>query len=97
MEWETIPPPAASTETRWVASHIARRSKRFDSIFAGIAFLSGWGTVALLVLIGLEVGYAALPAIRQYGFGPMIQDALQPKSSLRPAFSGRRFFFGVAA
>jgi phosphate transport system permease protein len=78
MEWETIPPPAASTETRWVASHIARRSKRFDSIFAGIAFLSGWGTVALLVLIGLEVGYAALPAIRQYGFGFIVGTEWNP-------------------
>jgi len=68
IETETMVPSTASTGTPWVASKRAKRAKGFDVLFSGLTFLSGWGTVALLLLIGLEVGYAALPAMRQFGF-----------------------------
>lgn len=67
-EIETIEKPAASIRSPWVASRRARRAKGFDKVFSGLTFVSGWGTVALLALIGLEVGWQALPAMRQFGF-----------------------------
>lgn len=68
-EADTISSAAASPQTRWIASKKAQLAKRFDTFFRGITFLSGWSTVALLFVIALEVGYAALPAVRQYGLG----------------------------
>jgi len=62
----------ASPVARWIASKRAQRSKRFDTFFGGATFLASWGTVALLVWIMLQVGYASLPAVRQYGFGFLI-------------------------
>jgi phosphate transport system permease protein len=62
----------------WVASKRAKRAKGFDLLFSGLTFLSGWGTVALLGLIGLEVGYAALPAMRQFGFHFLISTDWDP-------------------
>jgi phosphate transport system permease protein len=77
-ETDTVAPVAASTGARWVAGKRARRSKRFDTFFAKVTFLSGWGTVALLLLIALEVGYAALPAARQYGLGFIVGTQWDP-------------------
>ncbi len=67
MQTETAPLPA--TGTRWIGSKKAQRSKLFDSFFSKSTFLASWGTVALLVWIALAVGYAALPAVKQYGLG----------------------------
>lgn len=57
------------TATQWVASKRAQNSKRFDRFFAVATFVAGWGTVALLLWITLQVGYASLPAVREFGFG----------------------------
>ena len=70
MQTEAAPLPA--TGTRWIGSKKAQRSKLFDSLFSKSTFLASWGTVALLVWIALAVGYAALPAVKQYGFGFII-------------------------
>lgn len=67
MQTATAPAPARSTP--WVGNKRAQRSKSFDAIFSWATFVAGWGTVALLVWIALEVGYAALPAVKQYGLG----------------------------
>lgn len=67
MQTATVPAPARSTP--WVGNKRAQRSKSFDAIFSWATFVAGWGTVALLVWIALEVGYAALPAVKQYGLG----------------------------
>lgn len=56
----------------WVANKRARLSRRFDTLFSWATFLAGWGTVALLAWIALEVGYASLPAFKQFGFGFLI-------------------------
>ncbi|MCE0484959.1 MAG: phosphate ABC transporter permease subunit PstC [Methylacidiphilales bacterium] len=58
--------------TMWVANKRARLSRRFDTLFSWATFLAGWGTVALLAWIALEVGYASLPAFKQFGFGFLI-------------------------
>jgi phosphate transport system permease protein len=75
---DTVAPAATSPGTRWVASKRAGRSKRFDTVFARVTFLSGWGTVVLLLLIALEVGYASLPAVRQYGLGFIVGTQWDP-------------------
>ncbi len=67
IETETLTQPTSSHGTPWVASKRAKRAKTFDAIFGGLTFVSGWDTVALLILIGLEVGYKAIPAIQQFG------------------------------
>jgi phosphate transport system permease protein len=75
---DTAAPVTASTGTRWVASKRATRSKHFDTFFARVTFVSGWGTVALLLLIACEVGYASLPAVRQFGFGFIVGTQWDP-------------------
>jgi phosphate transport system permease protein len=70
MQTETAPPPAASTQ--WVGDKKAQRSKVFDAFFSWATFVAGWGTVALLAWIAFQVGYAALPAVKQYGLGFII-------------------------
>lgn len=70
MQTETAPPPAAST--LWIGDKKAQRSKVFDAFFSWATFVAGWGTVALLGWIAVEVGYAAYPAFKQYGFGFII-------------------------
>ena len=59
--------PAANAP--WIGNKKAQRSKIFDAFFSWATFVASWGTVVLLVWIALEVGYAALPAVRQYGLG----------------------------
>ncbi len=66
----TAPSPAA--RTRWVGDKTAQWAKIFDSFFSWATFAASWGTVALLLWIALEVGYSALPAVRQYGLGFII-------------------------
>ena len=61
--------PTAPASTRWVGNRRAQRSKLFDTVFSWATFLASWGTVLLLGCIALEVGYAALPAMREFGFG----------------------------
>jgi phosphate transport system permease protein len=66
METATATPASASTP--WVGDSRAKRSKSFDFAFSWATFVAGWSTVALLVWIAAAVGYAALPAVRQFGF-----------------------------
>ena len=61
-----IPQPP---QTAWTTGKRAQSAKRFDTFFSAATFLAGWGTVALLLWITFQVGYAALPAMRQYGLG----------------------------
>jgi phosphate transport system permease protein len=75
---QTATEPAPATSAPWVGNKRAQRSKFFDSFFSWATFVASWGTVALLVFIALEVGYAALPAIRQYGFGFLVGTQWDP-------------------
>jgi phosphate transport system permease protein len=87
MQTEVVP----TTGTRWIGSKKAQRSKLFDSLFSKSTFLAGWGTVALLVFIALEVGYAALPAVRHYGLGFIVGmewDPVSDKYGALPAIYG---------
>jgi len=70
MQTATVPAPVANTQ--WTGNKWAQRSKFFDAFFSWATFIASWGTVALLLWIALEVGYAALPAVRQYGLGFII-------------------------
>jgi len=76
METATAPEP--STGTPWVGNKRAQQSKHFDALFSWATFLASWGTVALLGCIALEVGYAALPAVKQYGFGFLVGTQWDP-------------------
>jgi len=81
-ETETMAPPAASPRTPWVASPRAKRARVFDFTFSGLTFISGWGTVALLVAIGLEVGTQAWPAMAKYGFHFFIDTNWDPNDDV---------------
>jgi len=70
MQTETVPQLEATPQ--WIGNKRAQRSKSFDLIFSWATFVASWGTVALLAWIALAVGYAALPAVRQFGFGFLI-------------------------
>ena len=50
----------------------AQRAKVFDAVFSRATFLAGWGTVALLAYIGVEVAWAALPAMKHFGLGFLV-------------------------
>jgi len=76
MQTATAPSPAAGT--RWIGNKWAQRSKIFDAFFSWATFVASWGTVALLLWIALEVGYAAFPAVRQYGLGFIIGTQWDP-------------------
>ena len=65
MQTATASSPVSTT--RWIGNKNAQRSKTFDRFFSWATFVASWGTVALLVWIALEVGYAALPAVKQFG------------------------------
>jgi len=60
---------SSSAVNPWVGDSRAKRSKSFDFAFSWATFVAGWSTVALLCWIAVAVGYAALPAVRQFGFG----------------------------
>ena len=66
---QTVTEPTSATSTPWIGNKRAQRSKAFDALFSWATFVASWGTVALLICIALEVGYAALPAVKKYGFG----------------------------
>jgi phosphate transport system permease protein len=66
---QTATAPSSAARARWIGNKRAQRSKTFDTFFSWATFVASWGTVALLIWIALEVGYAALPAVRQYGLG----------------------------
>ena len=51
------------------ASGQARTARRFDLFFTRATLLAGWGTVALLVWITLQIAYEAWPAIHQFHVG----------------------------
>jgi phosphate transport system permease protein len=68
----------SETKTSWSGNEQARRSKRFNLFFTKATFLAGWGTVALLVWIAFQIGYAAWPAIQKYGVGFIIGDQWDP-------------------
>jgi phosphate transport system permease protein len=76
METATAPQPTAGTP--WIGNKRAQRSKVFDTLFAWATFVASWGTVALLGCIALEVGYAALPAVKQFGLGFLVGTQWDP-------------------
>jgi phosphate transport system permease protein len=51
------------------ASAQARGARRFDLFFTKATVLAGWGTVALLAWITLQIAYEAWPAIHQFHLG----------------------------
>ncbi len=75
---ETATAPSRAAGAQWVGSKNAQRSKVFDVVFSWATFLAGWGTVALLAWIAFQVGYAAMPAIRQYGLGFIVGTQWDP-------------------
>jgi phosphate transport system permease protein len=61
--------PETQSQTPWRGSDRARSSRRFDLFFTKATFLAGWGTVALLAWIGMQIAWAAWPAFAKYHFG----------------------------
>ena len=51
------------------------------SSFSRATLIASWGTVALLAFIALEVGYGALPAVRQFGLGFVVGTQWDPVNS----------------
>jgi phosphate transport system permease protein len=64
--------PESRTNSSWNGNAQAQRSRRFDLFFTRATFLAGWGTVGLLAWIAFQIGYAAWPAVQQYGLGFLI-------------------------
>jgi phosphate transport system permease protein len=67
--------PDSHTKIPSGRSERARSSRRFDLFFTKATFLAGWGTVALLVWIALQIAYAAWPAFMQFKFGFIFSQA----------------------
>ena len=76
MQTAAAPSPAA--ETRLLGKKRAQRSRTFDAVFSWATFVASWGTVALLLWIALEVGYAALPAVQKFGLGFIVGTQWDP-------------------
>lgn len=72
MEPTATVAPESRLKSPWIGNKQARRSRRFDLFFTKATFLAGWGTVALLVWIGFQIGYAAWPAVQKYNVGFII-------------------------
>jgi phosphate transport system permease protein len=70
MQTATEPSPVLTT--RWIGNKTAQRSKTFDAFFSWATFVASWGTVALLVWIAGQVGWASREAIQKFGFGFII-------------------------
>jgi phosphate transport system permease protein len=50
----------------------ARAARRFDLFFTKATVLAGWGTVALLAWIALQIAYEAWPAMKQFHLGFLV-------------------------
>ena len=70
--------PESHGKIPWSRNEKAKRSRRFDAFFTKATFLAGWGTVALLAWIAFEIGYAAWPAVHQYGLSFVIGQNWDP-------------------
>jgi phosphate transport system permease protein len=69
------------------------RSRRFDQFFTKATLLAGWGTVALLVVIALQIACAAFPAFQKYGLGYIIGRQWDPVNDVYGALP---FIYGTA-
>ena len=65
-----------------VASAQARTARRFDLFFTKATVLAGWGTVALLVWIALQIGYEAWPAMKQFHLGFLVSQDWDTENDL---------------
>jgi len=79
--------PESHTKAPWPVNDQARSSRRFDLFFTKATFLAGWGTVALLVWIALQIGYAALPAVEKYGLGFIFAQEWDPVNDVYGALT----------
>jgi phosphate transport system permease protein len=70
----------------------ARSARRFDLFFTKATFLAGWGTVALLAWIALEIGYQAWPAFVQYHFGFLVSQTWDTENDVYGALP---FIYGT--
>ena len=75
---QTVIAPTPAAKSRWTGNKEAQKSKVFDVFFSWATFVASWGTVALLAWIALQVGYAALPAVKQYGLGFIVGTQWDP-------------------
>jgi phosphate transport system permease protein len=78
MEPTATVAPESQKKAPWTRDEQARRSRRFDLFFTKATFLAGWGTVALLVWIAFQIGYAALPAVQKYNLGFIVGQEWDP-------------------
>jgi phosphate transport system permease protein len=85
--------PETHTESPWTGNDRARRSQRFDLFFTKATFLAGWGTVALLVWIAFQIGYAAWPAVEKYGLGFVVSQDWDP---VNDAYGALTLIYGTA-
>jgi phosphate transport system permease protein len=70
--------PESRAPAPWTGNEQAERSRRFDLFFTQATFLAGWGTVALLVWIAFQIGYAAWPAVEKYNVGFLVGQEWDP-------------------
>jgi phosphate transport system permease protein len=93
----TDPTAAVSPEPHpkalWSGREQSRGVRRFDLFFTKATFLAGWGTVALLVWIGFQIGYAAWPAFHKYGFAFIIRPEWNP---VEDAYGALTLIYGTA-
>ena len=74
--------PESPVKTPRAGNKQAQRSKRFDLFFTKATFLAGWGTVALLIWIGFEIGYAGWPAVQKYGLSFIVGREWDPNNDV---------------
>jgi phosphate transport system permease protein len=70
--------PESHTRMPKGSARLPRKGRLFDLFFTKATLLAGWGTVALLVWITLQIGYAAWPAFMQYHFGFIVGRVWNP-------------------
>ena len=70
----------------------AAPKRKSEIIFKAATFIAGWGCVALLLWITLQVGYNGLPAMKKFGFGFLTTETWNPVSD---QYGGLAFIYGT--
>jgi phosphate transport system permease protein len=87
-----IIPESHTKISSWVPNAQAQGARRFDLFFTQATFLAGWGTVALLGWITLQIAYGAWPAFMQFHFGFLVSQTWDTENDVYGALP---FIYGT--
>jgi phosphate transport system permease protein len=85
--------PESQPKPLWSGREQSRGARRFNLFFTKATFLAGWGTVALLLWIAFQIGYAAWPAFHKYGFAFVFHQEWNP---VEDAYGALTLIYGTA-